>query len=238
MEDRPMSHPLDRCIWQALSRRQAAFAHGNATALRYQTEYAPFAATIDDSPSSLAALREIIPPHGNVALFTRDELAFPETLSISIRALIRQMALYPGALTAEVPPLPPTTRQLRDDDIPAMIALVALTQPGPFAARTAAMGHYLGVFEGDDLIAMAGERIALENFVEISAVCTHPDHRGRGLAAALVTALARAAFERGDTPFLHAFADNETALSVYRKLGFSPRATFHLAVVGRAGDQD
>ncbi len=232
-----MSHALDRCIWHALSHRQAAFSLGHATARRYGTEYAPFAATIDDSPASLAALHDIIPMGGAVALFTLEELAFPATLTPTRRALVRQMVLPPGTLTADVPAPPAATRQLRDDDIPAMMALVALTQPGPFAERTAVMGRYLGVFAGDALIAMAGERMCLEGFVEISAVCTHPDHRGRGLAAALTATLARAAFDRGETPILHAFADNETALSVYRKLGFSLRATFHLAVVGRAGVQ-
>jgi predicted GNAT family acetyltransferase len=237
-EDQPVSQALGRCIWHALSGRQAVFSHGNATARRYGTEYAPFAATMDDSPASLVALHDIIPPGGAVALFTLDELTFPATMTTIRRALVRQMVLTPGALPADVPALPAATRQLRDDDIPAMMALVALTQPGPFAERTAVMGRYLGVFAGDALIAMAGERICLEGFVEISAVCTHPDHRGRGLAAALIVALARAAFDRGETPFLHAFADNETALSVYRKLGFSLRATFHLAIVGRAGNRD
>src|SRR5665213_1970966 len=138
-----MSHALDRCIWHALSHRQAAFSHGNATALRYGTEYSPFAATIDDSPASLAALRDIVPLGGAVALFTLDELAFPETLATIRRALVRQMVLPPGALTADVSVLPADTRRLRDDDIPAMMALVALTQPGPFAERTAVMGRYL-----------------------------------------------------------------------------------------------
>ncbi len=117
-----------------------------------------------------------------------------------------------------------------------MMALVALTQPGPFAKRTVELGRFLGIFVGDSLIAMAGERMCLDGFVEISGVCTHPDHRGRGLAAVLITTLVRAALERGETPFLHAFADNETALGVYRKLGFLTRATFHLAAVGRAED--
>ena len=95
-----MDDPLDRCIWHALSRRQAAFAHGNATALRYRTEYAPFAATADDSAASIAALHGIVPPHGAVALFTRRELAFPATLTAISRALVVQMVCAPGALTA------------------------------------------------------------------------------------------------------------------------------------------
>jgi predicted GNAT family acetyltransferase len=229
-----VSHPLDRCIWHALSGTHAAFAHGNALALRYGTDYAPFAATIDDSAASLAALPDIVPPDGALALFTRDELTFPETIALRRRALVTQMILMPGALLADGPALPASTRVLADEDVPAMTDLVALTQPGPFAERTIALGRYFGVFEDDRLVAMAGERMSLEGFIEISAVCTHPDHRGRGLAAALIANLCHAAFARGDVPFLHAYADNVTAISVYRKLGFSERAAMHLAIVGRA----
>jgi len=227
-----VSHPLDRCIWHALSGPHATFARGNELALRYGTEYAPFAATRDDMPASLGALADVMPPGGAVALFTPDELTFPETIAPRRRALVTQMLLPPGALVTDVPELPPTTRALNDRDVPAMTALVTLTQPGPFADRTIEMGRYLGVFQDDSLIAMAGERMRLDGFVEISAVCTDPDHRGRGLAASLIVTLCRAAFERGETPFLHAYEDNVTAISVYRKLGFSTRATMHLAFVG------
>ena len=98
------------------------------------------------------------------------------------------------------------------------------------------MGRYIGVFTNDGLIAMAGERIRVAGHVEISAVCTHPDYRGKALSSALIGTLARAAFDRGEIPFLHAFAHNEPALAIYRKLGFVNRAMFHLAVVGRAGE--
>jgi len=231
-----LSHPLDRCIWHALSGPQATFAHGNAWALRYDAEYAPFAATRDDSGSSLSALHDIVPPNGRVALFTRERLSFPERLAVIRRAEVMQMTLAPDGLAAHDLTLPPGARALEPDDVPAMLDLVALTHPGPFARRTAALGRFLGVFAGGTLIAMAGERMKLDGFVEISAVCTHPDHRGQGLAAALIATLACAAFERGETPFLHAFPDNATALGVYRKLGFAMRAVLHLASVARAAE--
>lgn len=231
-----MTHPLDRSIWHALSGPHARYAHGSAAALRYDPAYAPFAATRDDTPGSLAALHPIVPPGGAVALFTRDELAFPGSLTVRRRAAVTQMLLPRGALPAGIPALPATARPLGPDDRPAMAALVALTEPGPFAARTPEMGRYLGVFTDGALVAMAGERMCLDGFVEISAVCTHPDHRGKRLAAGLIASLARAAFDRGETPYLHAFADNAPAIAVYRTLGFAIRAPLHLAVVGRTGD--
>jgi predicted GNAT family acetyltransferase len=143
------------------------------------------------------------------------------------------MVLAPEAL-GNLPAAPPAWRDLHEADVPAMLDLVALTRPGPFAARTFALGRYVGVFRGDVLVAMAGERMRLDGFVEISAVCTHPGHRGHGLAAGLIAELSRAALARSETPFLHAFADNMTALALYRRLGFVMRATLHLAVVGHA----
>jgi predicted GNAT family acetyltransferase len=229
-----MSHCLDRPIWQALAGRQAGFAQGHGAARRYRADYAPFAATPDDTASSLSALAALVAPGDRMALFTRDALAFPPPLAVVQRAQLDQMLLASARLVGGVPELPATARPLGPDDVPAMIALAALTRPGPFAARSAELGRFLGVFENDALVAMAGERMCLDGHVEISAVCTHPDHRGRGLSSALIATLARAAFDRGETPFLHVFTDNEAAAAVYRRLGFERRVTLHLAVVGLA----
>jgi predicted GNAT family acetyltransferase len=229
-----MNHMLDRFIWHALSGRQQEFSQGNDLARRFAPDYGPFAATRDDSHESLAALHAILPDGARAALVTPGELVLPDTLTVLRRAAIGQLILPVDAIAGDIPPLPPATRALGASDAPAMMALVALTNPGPFAERTLELGRYLGVFEGETLIAMAGERMCLDGFVEISAVCTHPNHRGRRLSAALIGDLARAAFDRGETPFLHAFADNAPALAVYRKLGFTPRAMLHMTVVGRA----
>jgi GNAT superfamily N-acetyltransferase len=229
-----MSHLLDRCIWQALSGRQAQFSHGTDVARRFDPIYGRFAGTVDDSAESLAALHCSLPDRSPVVLFTPTELTLPPMLACARRAQVRQMTLAAGALPADIPEVPSTTRPLGVADVPAMMGLVELTHPGPFAERTVELGRYLGVFEGDGLIAMAGERMCLDGFVELSAVCTHPAHRGKRLSAALIGALGHAAFDRGETPFLHAFADNEPALAVYRKLGFSLRATLHMAVVAKA----
>ena len=109
--------------------------------------------------------------------------------------------------------------------------LVELTRPGPFWVRTVELGDYFGVFAGDDLIAMAGERLRVPGFCEISAVCTHPDWRGRGLAAGLTALVAERILERGDTPFLHHAADNDPARRVYEALGFVFRRAVEWSVV-------
>src|SRR4029077_5363570 len=110
--------------------------------------------------------------------------------------------------------------QLTPADVPAMLDLVARTQPGPFARRTIELGTYLGVREGGALVAMAGERMHLDGHSEISAVCTDPSQRRRGLARDLVLTLARRIRARGERPFLHVAADNVNAIRLYEALGF------------------
>ncbi len=108
-------------------------------------------------------------------------------------------------------------------DVPEMLTLVARTRPGPFLARTVELGGYLGIRRDGVLVAMAGERIRPPGWGEISGVCTDEAARGRGLATRLTLAVAAAITDRGDTPFLHAAADNVTAIRLYESLGFELR---------------
>jgi len=103
-----------------------------------------------------------------------------------------------------------------------MMELVAVTRPGPFGARTLALGTYLGVREGGQLLAMAGDRMRVPSYVEPSAISTHPDARGRALAAYLCRLLMLAAAARGEVPFLHVHPENP-ATGLYNRLGFEVR---------------
>ena len=114
----------------------------------------------------------------------------------------------------------PQARVLGPADVPEMLDLVARTEPGPFRNRTIEMGTYLGIHDNGTLIAMAGERVRPPGWTEISAVCTDPNHRGKGLATRLVRAVAHGIVTRGDRPFLHATATNSNAIRLYESLGF------------------
>jgi predicted GNAT family acetyltransferase len=77
---------------------------------------------------------------------------------------------------------------------------------------------------------MAGERLHLTGFTEVSAVCTHPGFRRRGYGNALMSTVISGILNRGETPFLHVKTDNP-ALALYEKLGFQIRAQLYLAVI-------
>jgi ribosomal protein S18 acetylase RimI-like enzyme len=115
------------------------------------------------------------------------------------------------------------------------VALAALTHPGPFGPRNLELGDYFGLFEGERLVAMAGERLAAGPMREVSAVCTHPDHQGRGLARRLVDTLVRRQLARGETPFLHVMSTNERGLGLYRRLGFADYRETVVRIVSPTG---
>jgi predicted GNAT family acetyltransferase len=115
-----------------------------------------------------------------------------------------------------------------------MLELTALTKPGPFSARTHELGTFLGIKVDGQLAAMAGERMKPAQYTEITAVCVHPSHRGRGYGQMLLGAVARQIVARGEIPFLHVFSNNHSAIALYRRQGMEIRRRFHVTVLKRA----
>ena len=126
---------------------------------------------------------------------------------------------------------------LGDDDVPEMLELTRLTNPGPFLPRTIEMGDYIGVRDGDRLVAMAGERFRVPGWTEISAVCTAPSHRGQGLATKLLRAVAAGIEARGERVFLHVVATNTGAIRLYEALGFSIRGRRTVGAIVPSGHE-
>jgi predicted GNAT family acetyltransferase len=217
-----LPHPLDRQIWNALTTRQAALALGGPLAVRLDPQFGPFAATRDDSSESFAALHTLARSTGDFALFTPQAPPLPETFEIMMASQLDQfVGIAPPGIARRT-----DIHALSADDVPEMLALTELTKPGPFLPRTHELGAFYGVRIGGRLAAMAGERLKLPGFTEITAVCTHPDFRGLGLAAALIARVAEDIQARGETPFLHVFSHNASAIAVYRRLGMTFRRTF------------
>ena len=187
-----------------------------------------FAAACDDSPASLAALRGLILAGESVYVLQVPAIRVPEGLVV-VRAAqgVQMLATRPIAPQAG----DRSVVLLGDADAPEMLALAHLTEPGPFLARTHTMGRFLGVRIKGRLAAMAGERMRFPGFTEVSGVCTHPDFRGQGLAIRLSSIVANVIQQRGEQPFLHAWATNHAAIALYERLGFELRTEVQVAVL-------
>ena len=222
-------HPLDTPIWNSLHGGWAALAQGDAQVVRLDPDHGPFAATATAAPAEMAALAALIPPGGELWLLGRDALApAPAGVSVQRTAMLAQMvADRPVAACDDGL----DWRELDEADAPDMLALALLTRPGPFRARTHRLGRFIGVREGGRLIAMAGERMRMPGYAEVSGVCTHPDFRGRGLAGRLMRQVMQTMQARGETPFLHAYASHENTIALYRTLGFKVRAELPMRVL-------
>ena len=222
---------LDRPIWSALTTRQRDLAQGGARALRYPSAIGPFADMVDLSPASYAELAELMSSSEYVVLFTHEAVAAPAGFKTLLAETGEQMIGTP----VESPLHDAEIVTLGADDVPAMVALTALTKPGPFSKRTHELGTFLGIRAGGELVAMAGERMKPGNFTEMTAICVHPDHRGRGYAQALLGAIARHIVARGEAPFLHVFSNNASAIALYQRQGMSIRRRLHVTVLGKEG---
>src|SRR4029077_9425911 len=198
------AHPLDHVIWRALTSCHRDVAEGDHLALRYLAPIAPFAATTDVSTASFQSLLALLPPGDRIGLFTLEEMMPPASFSVIERAAVDQMVLVKMPSYAGSVPIV----SLDASDVPDMLALVEATHPGPFGPRTIELGQYIGVRRQGMLVAMAGERMRLDGFTEISAVCVHPSSRGQGVAAGLGHYVGRTLSSRAETSFLHVFNSN------------------------------
>jgi predicted GNAT family acetyltransferase len=224
-------HPLDRPIWASLTTHHASLSEGNALARRFARDVNLFASSRDDSPAALAALADLVKPGNNVFVLQVPNIVIPPGLVEGKTAKGVQMVATRSIVFARTYDI----LTLTDEDAPEMLELATLTEPGPFLARTHTMGTFLGIRIGGRLVAMAGERLRFPGYTEVSAVCTHPEFRGRGLARRLSAAVAAAIEARGEQPFLHAWKTNQAAISLYEGLGFEVRTEVNVAVLKRGG---
>ncbi len=224
------SHPLDHPIWTALTTTQQALAEGDARARRYPSEVTPFADMPDLSAENFAALAALMSPRDIAVLFTPEAVNPPTGFKVMLADTGEQLTGTP----IETPTSGVDIVTLGVDDVPAMLELTALTKPGPFSARTHELGTFLGIRADGQLVAMAGERMRPGQYTEITAVCVHPSHRGRGYGQMLLGTVARGIVSRGEIPFLHVFTSNHSAIALYRRQGMEIRRRLHVTVLKKA----
>lgn len=222
-------HPLDNVIWQALTTRQEVFAEVCGQARRFQRDVTSLTAFEEPNDAGYEALASLAGPRGTAALFLHEPYQARAGWSVVGGAPLLEMVCENGAAAVSRPG--PEIVELGSQDSAEMVELTALTKPGPFGSRTHELGAYLGIRHGGKLVAMAGERLKVPGYTEVSAVCTHPDHLGKGYAAALMSELMARIRTRGETPFLHVRQDNTRAVAIYERLGLRTRLVVHYVVL-------
>jgi ribosomal protein S18 acetylase RimI-like enzyme len=225
-------HPLDNVIWQALTTRQTEFAESFGEARRFMRDVTSLTAFLEPNDDGYNSLAELVGPKGTAALFLDDPFPGRQGWTVVGGAPLMQMVYENGggeakAREAEKIEISPLSAK----HSPQMIELTALTKPGPFGSRTHELGMYVGIWRDGKLAAMAGERLKVLGHTEVSAVCTHPDHLGKGYAGILMTEIMRGIRQRREVPFLHVRGDNTRAIALYERLGFCTRKRRHYVVL-------
>lgn len=220
---------LNNSVWNALNTVHKPLALSHGLAARYPHDVSPLAGLQQPTAAAFADLTQLVSWGESIALFTTTPPEVPSDWTVQRSRWIDQMVCKQ----------PPAAKQddlleLREQDVPEMLALTAATEPGPFSAGTIRLGRYRGIrSQAGALLAMAGERLRLNGFTEVSAVCTTPEARGRGYGRVLVLAIASMVYADGMTPFLHVKTENG-AKQLYEKLGFRVRCPIRLTLLTRA----
>lgn len=225
---------LENTVWHALTSAHASFAIGDGLARRYPPEVSPLAGLVEQSDDAFWSLSRIVSPGESVFVFLNAPPALPEAslqlfdvkATFTIDQMVCESFRRPEEMSVTIEPL-------GDDAVPEMLALTKLTNPGPFEPATNTMGRYAGILKNGRLAAMAGERLNLADYTEVSAVCTHPDFRGNGYAKELVASVSTGIITEGKTPILHTLSDNAPAVHVYESLGFRKSRPVHFAILSR-----
>jgi ribosomal protein S18 acetylase RimI-like enzyme len=240
--------PLDNVIWHALKTRHSRFAEIYGNAARFTPDVTLFAAFEGDPAEGYASLSTLASPEGVIRLFLESPYEERQGWTHVAGARVVQMiwdgeperrTSLSGSISTNAKTEGLATNhhaeaeivQLGAADSREMMELTALTKPGPFEKRTHELGTYLGIRREGKLIAITGERMKVPGFTEVSAVCTHPQHTGRGYARMLMNKVMQGIFDRGETPFLHVREGNARAIELYERLGFRERKVVNLAVL-------
>ena len=217
---------LDNPVWSSLSTMHAALALGGRSVRRYPAEVAPFLGVERDG----TPLDETLVPAGDTVLLIGPRPSVPAGWQVEDFGVIVQMVCEAPVAVPEGPAVVELTAAAQRADI---LALTALVYPHYFRSRTPELGRYVGIYVDGRLAAMAGERMGFPGFREISAVCTHPDFLGRGLARRVLTVLGADIARRGATPFLHVAPTNARAIALYEQNGYRRRTPIAFAALRR-----
>lgn len=222
---------LDNPIWESLSSRHRSLALRQGEVARYPAVVAPFLGVATGGIDAAAAIESLVPP-GETVLLLGPVPSAPRGWELKQVAQLAQMVCPTPIGELDGPRIIELSEFHRSD----VLALTALVYPHYFRPRTTDLGRYFGIYQNGRLEAMIGERMGMEDYTEISAVCTHPDCNGQGYARRLLGWLSNDNLERGRTPFLHVSQQNQRALQLYERNGYRLRREIAFWSLHRAGD--
>ncbi|MDF2157247.1 GNAT family N-acetyltransferase [Algoriphagus sp. CAU 1675] len=218
-----MNSPLDNPIWNALNTSEIDKNIGTDKIAFFDPEIAPFIGLAKWDEAHQQHLLECGPENRNWFLLIAERVDFLDKFEIGFTTPTFQLTCQPSDFK-QVKSEEIEIQALNPSHVDEMIELTALTKPGPFTKRTIEFGNYHGIFEGGKLVAMGGERMHLDEFTEVSAICTHPDYLGKGYGAHIVSHLTESILQKGKIPFLHARQTNLRAINVYKRIGYEIRS--------------
>lgn len=209
---------LHNPVYNALLTGEQYHSFGTERVKYFNEEVSPFVGFDESNTNGFAELHEILPAHRRILYATTNTITPPTgwQLQHEIKGL---QFVYENEKDIEGDFS--NVIQLNETHIDQMIHLTAVTKPGPFGKKTIDFGHYYGIFEDEKLVAMTGQRLHVENFTEISAVCTLPVYTGKGYAYRLLLHQVQLILEQGQQPFLHVKDNNERAIALYKRIGFA-----------------
>jgi len=220
-------------VYNALRSGDVHLGLRNGEVRWFDEEVSPFAGFPEEYNKGFDDLFDLLPVGRKILYATPQQIKEPKgwLLLAEIKGL---QFIYVGELKGGEDSL--RIISLNKENVEEMVQLATLTKPGPFNTRTIEFGHYFGIFENGQLVAMTGQRLHVENYTEISAVCTHPDYLGKGFAAALMQQQLRLIQNHGQLPFLHVRADNSRAIALYERLHFKVNREMNFYFLKRKGD--
>lgn len=219
---------LDNPAWHALTETHSRFATGTDIVKKYDPDIVLFAGLGTKEIHLQNQLDQVFCQQDSFFLFD-DFPALPKNYQVETVIECLQMVCdkpVEVSFTEKITPLDETHTE-------TMFALVNQVFPGYYLPQTRRMGNYFGIFREAALVAMAGERLCMEGFTEISAVVTHPDFTGRTYAQQLVSYLNNKNRQAGIIPFLHTGAGNNRAIQVYERLGYVKRRVIPVTRIKR-----
>ena len=210
-----MDHILDNMIWNAITTGNNDIASINGDVGCYLPEIAPFAGMKVFNDVNLKKLYEFIPANRSVAISSLHKMDHDESRWKVQQPMDVTQMVYENSVNTFITKNSPLIVPLSEEHVPQMIELTALTRPGPFLQQTIRFKNYFGIFIEGRLAAMTGQRMHPKPYMEVSAVCTHPDFRGIGYAKALMLHVMKIILDNSFTPFLHVLSNNTNAIELY-----------------------